>query len=312
MKKLIFIGLFFFVIGFINAQTDPIQEIKSKAIQIDSLKRQIILEQNNSKGIQSSLLQLRERYRVRGDSLNLLNGRLQEFEKTKNSQRSIETQLKLKSDSIGLLKSELRTAKNEIISEKNKGITLAKQEKEAGKIELLDKISQKYANTSFDDLIRITTKYSVEKDFQIVSKTSEVAGQLEKLIIYHKAENLLHEKFDKSKVNLELKNLDVISEESQLTNQLRKKIQDYEIVNQGLKNALAKINQIDQSELVRGMPTEIQNTKLGKILTELSSFTFNYDLKENNYPYLIEITLEVMRRKHPNPDADITDLLLKL
>jgi hypothetical protein len=302
----------FLGIGFTFAQTDPIQEIKSQAIQIDSLKKQINLEKNNYIGVQNNILQLRDRFNQRGDTIKLLSHRLLELEKSINDQRTVETQLKLKRDSIVVLKNDLRLSKNEIISEREKGISLAKKEKELGKNEIIEKINQKYMAISFDELIGTTTKSSVEKDLQILNGGSEVSLILENLIIFHDAKYLLSQKFDKIYIDRALKNLDSILVESMLTKNLQKKIQEYEMLNEGIKVALSKINQIDQNEVVKGMPTEIQNSKLGKILTELSSFTFNYDLKENEYPYLEEIIFEIMRRKHPNPDADIADLLLKI
>ena len=39
---------------------------------------------------------------------------------------------------------------------------------------------------------------------------------------------------------------------------------------------------------------------------------FNYDFKFNDFPYLSDIVLEIFKRKQPNPDADISDLLQKL
>ena len=60
------------------------------------------------------------------------------------------------------------------------------------------------------------------------------------------------------------------------------------------------------------MIPEIQKNKLIMILDEISLFVFNYDFNLNSYPYLSDVVLEIFKRKQPNPDAEISDLMQKL
>jgi hypothetical protein len=76
--------------------------------------------------------------------------------------------------------------------------------------------------------------------------------------------------------------------------------------------AIEKIISIDKREVVASMEDEIQKQKFNKILSEISLYIFNYDFNFVDYPYLSDIVLEIMKRKQPNPDADITYLLAKL
>ena len=67
-----------------------------------------------------------------------------------------------------------------------------------------------------------------------------------------------------------------------------------------------------KKEFVKGMDDEIIKSKLNKILSELSTFIFGYNFNFVDYPYLTDIVLEIIKRKQPNPDADINDLLEKI
>ena len=57
---------------------------------------------------------------------------------------------------------------------------------------------------------------------------------------------------------------------------------------------------------------KIVKSKLNKIISELSNFIFVYNFNFIDYPHLSEIVLEIIKRKQPNPDADISDLLKKI
>jgi hypothetical protein len=45
------------------------------------------------------------------------------------------------------------------------------------------------------------------------------------------------------------------------------------------------------------------------VLSEISVYIFNYDFNFTYYPYLSNIVLEIIKRKQPDADADISDLL---
>ena len=47
-------------------------------------------------------------------------------------------------------------------------------------------------------------------------------------------------------------------------------------------------------------------------MAEISYYIFNYDFNFMDYPYLSVVVLEIIKRKAPNPDAKISDLLQQL
>ncbi len=106
--------------------------------------------------------------------------------------------------------------------------------------------------------------------------------------------------------------MEQIKRESALLSKLKETIGNYQVFNEGLKETLGKIVVLDKAEAVSGMSKEIQRKKFDKILAEISAYIFNYDFNFSNYPYLSDIFLEIIKRKQPNPDADISDLLKRL
>jgi hypothetical protein len=61
-----------------------------------------------------------------------------------------------------------------------------------------------------------------------------------------------------------------------------------------------------------GMDKTTKQDKLNKIFSILLTFVFDFDLKYNDYPYLFDIVLDVIKRKQSNADEDISDLLKKI
>ena len=100
--------------------------------------------------------------------------------------------------------------------------------------------------------------------------------------------------------------------ESASLNKLRSAIHNYQTFNEGLRDTMGKIIALDQRESVANNTKEIQSQKFNKIMAEISYFIFNYDFNFSDYPYLSEVVLEIIKRKAPNPDADISNLLQKL
>ena len=52
--------------------------------------------------------------------------------------------------------------------------------------------------------------------------------------------------------------------------------------------------------------------KYKKILSEISTYIFEYDFNFVDYPYLSDIISQLIKLKRTNPDADINDLIKKL
>jgi predicted transcriptional regulator len=135
---------------------------------------------------------------------------------------------------------------------------------------------------------------------------------LSDLVKYFNAKELLEQKFDAVKIKDAQAKLSQIQQQSELLDKRKEYMENYQTFNDGLKESIEKIIKLDKSESVLGMDEEIQKQKFNKILAEISSYIFNYDFNFMDYPYLSDIVLEIIKRKQPNADADITNILKKL
>lgn len=231
-----------------------------------------------------------------------LKSELSKMEKNQQSRKNMNDQLKSKTDSISVLESKLN-------EEKQKGEQIARDQYKKGKQEVLDTIIQSYKDKRFDELIKSSTKESVQRDLQLVGDNLDVKNILSDLDKYFNAKELLKEKYDDNKIQNAKKQLTLINQTSDLLlEKLKENIDKYDRFTKGLKEKMKTINELDKKESVYGMDEKIQKQKFDKI----SSYIFNYDFNLLDYPYLSEIVLEIIKRKYPDADADISDLLKRL
>jgi tetratricopeptide (TPR) repeat protein len=172
-------------------------------------------------------------------------------------------------------------------------------------------ILNKYQTGHFDDLIKSSTKQSVEHDWRLSVKVNDSVSKpvLSDLRNYFKAKELLEKKFNEKEINAVLPTL---TRQSALSDKLKETLENYRDFTDGLKETIEKIISIDGKETVAGMGDEIQKEKFNKILAEISLYIFNYDFNFVDYPYLSDILLEIIKRKQPDADANISDLLNKI
>jgi protein-arginine kinase activator protein McsA len=202
----------------------------------------------------------------------------------------------INSDSIAALQTKLTDKDRQM-----------REEYEKGKQAALSDIIRTYKNR-FDDLAVSSSKQSVQRDLRIVGNNPEIKQMLTDLEIYCSAKELLDKKFDESQIKPAQTKLQSVQQKSKLLDKLKDNVENYQLFYNGLKETLEKLITLDKRETVAGMGDEIQELKFNKILTELSSYIFNYDFNFSDYPYLSDIVLEVIKRKQPDADADITDL----
>ena len=169
-----------------------------------------------------------------------------------------------------------------------------------------------YRNKSFDELIKSTSSISIQRDKELIGNYEDLIQVLADLETCLNAEKLLSIKFDVIQVNNTLNQITLIKQQSESVKTLKSKLENFKVFNEGLVSALQRIIVIDKNENVKGSSTQIQNAKYNKILSELTKYIFEYDFNFVDYPYLSEIVLEIIKRKQPNPDADISDLLQKI
>lgn len=313
------------MVGFYSAHSqDFIAEFKKMTLINDSLQNQVI------KPLQDSLLKVKN---SNPSDVVKLQGQVNILEKDKeNLNKKIKdlekdiailnkTTVKTERDSLLKLVERLRTNIAElnqkmqdkdvqINTEKQNCEQRAKNERENGKKDILEKLVSCYTNKKFDDLIKTTTKLSVQRDMQFVKNNDTVKLVLSDLETYFIAEELLAKKIDAVQIkNMQIQ-LGQIKQQSILLDKLKENIEYYKNYNEELKKAINNLVDLDKRK-VAGSDTEIRNMKFQNILSELANYMYNY-YDYANYPYLSGIVLEIIVRKKPNADANISDLLIKL
>jgi septal ring factor EnvC (AmiA/AmiB activator) len=306
-----------------------IEEIKNQQTTIDSLR-----DDSNRKANEytAGLSKLQEQIKALEKEKDDFNKKIKDSEKEKdNLNKKIKdlekdianlnkNKVKIENDNLQKQVDRLTTNVTELtqrISEKDKQIAEAKQngeqkakeEKVKGKNETLANILNSYKNRKFDDLIRSSTKLSVQHDMLLAGNNEEVKPALSDLVSYFNAEELLATKFDAAKIQNAQTQLSQINRQSALLDKLKENIEYYKDFNDELKKTVEKLIDLDSRK--SASETELQKQKFNDIVIELSGYMYDY-YDYGNYPYLSGIVLEIIKRKKPDADADITDLLKKL
>ena len=312
MKKAIVLFIMLFRIGNAYAQDGVADKIAKQAVEIDSLKKaiKIIIFKNDS--LKNVILNYQVSEKKNLDANDELKKDLSKLEKYKTEKKAIETKLAAKSDSIVLLKNKIIQIENEIKSTIEKGKKDAAAEKENGKNEILNKLLNTYKNKSFDELIQSSSITSILRDKQLIGNNTDVKQIIIDLEKYFNAEILLSNKFNAPQVNDAIAQVTLIKQQSKAVSTLKDNLENFKTFNEGLNAAIQNIIAIDKKEFVKGMSEQVIKSKLNKVLSELSKFIFDYNFNFVDYPYLSDIVLEIIKQKQPNPDADISDLLIKL
>lgn len=278
-----------------------LNRLTEQAVTIDSLKRVVIQVQKKEVERRSKLVKLE-------DSLKKLNSELSALEGLKKNQKSLNDQFKQINDSIHLLSTQLSQKEKLLLDagkENKKNVTEAK---ERGKHEALDALINYYLKNTFEVLIQSSTKQSIQKDQQLFGDKTELKSLLSDLEKYFNAKELLNKKYNPGQIQKAQNELNQIKLESVLLSKLKNDLRLYEAFNNGIKDALLKIAKLDEDKIVNPLSLERQKEKY----YEISAFIFNFDFNLIDYPYLSEIVLEVIKRKIPSPDAEVSDLIQKL
>lgn len=309
MKKLIYLVAIIFFAGPAFAQNELLDKALDKAIkqgvEIESLKK--LLQANSD-----TLQQLIEKNNRLQDTIKKLKTDLASLDGFRKGKNKMDSLLKQKTDSISLLTISLAEAKKSLTAEKQNGDQKARDESDKAKKEILTSIADRYKNKSFDDLLKSSTRQSVQADLPFVENSKEIKQMLIDAEKYFIIEDLVYIKLDPAKIESNRNLLGQIKYESTMLTDLKKILGKYQTFNNGLKETIDRVLALDNAEKVAGMSKEIQKKKLNKVLAEVSYYLFTYDFKFSDYPYLGNILLELIKRKQENSDADISDLLKQL
>jgi hypothetical protein len=286
-------------------QNDLIDRVAKQAIEIDSLKKVISADFDKKQLLIKKNLNLQ-------DSLKMVKTDLAKLEGFRMDKNKTETQLRQKTDSISNLMNIISDRDKQIIVEKQNSEQKEKKEYEKGKNQILSVIVDRYKNKNFDELLKSSTKQSTQLDLQLAENSTEIKQIISDVEKYFIAKELLNTKLDAAQIRNAQNQLEQIKRESALLGKIKELLGNYQTYNEGFKETIGKILALDNTEVVSGMSKEIQKKKFDKILSQLSSYIFNYDFDFKDYPYLADVFLEIIKRKVPNADADILDLSKKL
>jgi hypothetical protein len=348
MKRILIILLFFCLGDTVHAQQDNFIEIfEQKVLQIDSLKKLVSLKEDSVqllkgnyikdlKIFKDSIILLKresdelknlritsedkeesiKKYELENKKLEKENKTcrtdLEKLEKYRAEIGIHESQMKQKSDSITVLSKSVSDKEKLLLDEKKRSVQIAILEKENGKNEALASVIKTYKNQSFENLIKSSTQLSVRRDSELLGVNSEVKPIIEDLMKYFSSKDIFEHKYDPLKIKYAQDQIKTIYQKSESIENINELVENYQTVNEGLKEVIERIIALDNRESVIELSKEVRNQKFNKIMTEISAYVFDYDFNFSDYPYLSEVVLEILKRKQPNPDADISDLLKKL
>ncbi|TDD99389.1 hypothetical protein [Flavobacterium cellulosilyticum] len=303
MKIKITIVFVLFNLFSVFSQQDLIKELGKQAVIIDSLKKVTKTEKENCR-IQNETL------KHKNDSIKILKLTLSKLEKFKTEKGKVDNLLKQKNDSIILLKNQKTELSQKISQERMICEQKKLDEKEKAKSEILTKIINTYRGKNFDDLIILSNKFSVERDFQLIGENNALTQIFIDLKKYFEAKSLLDQPFDAEKAKKTQNELFTIKQQSVFLDKLKDQIENYQLIDKMFKDCIAKINSIDKNGSNISDDEIIKKQKLNKILNEISDYIYNSDIN-SYYPYLSDRAFQIIKIKFPNPDQDISKLINK-
>jgi peptidoglycan hydrolase CwlO-like protein len=318
MKKIVVLTLFACWFSAAFSQDNLVKAILAN----DSLQKQVINDLNKKiKDLEKEKDDLSKKMKDLEKEKGDLNKKIKDLEKDiadlnrnkiKIERDDLQKQVDHLTANIAELTQKISEKDKQIAEEKQIGEQKAKEARKTGENDVLAKTVNSYKGIPFEILIKSSTKLSVQRDKQLVINNEEVKPVLLDLAKYFDAQELLAKKFDAAKIKDAQTQLNQIQQQSESLNKLKENIENYQTFTDGIKESIEKIIALDNKESVSDMPEEVQKRKFDKILAELSSYIFNYDFNFMDYPYLSDIVLDIIKRKQPNADADITDILKKL
>jgi len=321
MKRILVLSMIIF--GFSSAfSQDLIKAIQQLTIENDSLKKQAIKPLYDSIIILNSInraivLESQNKVKALEDDKRDLIKKVENIENkiTKLNENKIKVEhdsLKLKVDSLSArvedFKKILSQKELQIINERQSAIRKSIEEKEKGKQEVLNQIFQAY-NKPFDELIKMSTIKTVERDLTLVRNYNELREKYLQLQKYFSSKAVLSEKYNERSINSAQRQISSMAQTEPVMH-LSNKLNEYKLYNEGLIAAIEKILIIDRQMIAND--DSDQKRKLNLILAEISSYFRNYRFNFSDYPYLSDIILEIMKQKQRDANTDISSFLDKL
>lgn len=241
----------------------------------------------------------KEKLRIERDKIKAKNDSLLiEIIKFKNIIDSTQ-KLVLKEKELGL---------KQITELKDSNAKLLIQEKEKKKEEVLGSIIKSYQKP-FAELLKIHSKASINRDLEILGDKTEVQPKIEQLQVYFDAEELLRVKFNLDNINAAKNKLSKLEQTEQISS-LIKRLEKYEIKNDGMSDVIDKI--ILNDKKFNAIEKSDHDDKIKDLNAVMMWYYGYYKFNIFEYPYLAEIIFEINNLKQKDSNASILHLKDKL
>ena len=295
MKAKLIISLIFFNFSVAVSQDILLKEYTAMILVKDSLEKQVIKPLNDSilklnSAHKAEISKLQDQLKILKKDTAGLNTKIKILEsgitdlnknKVKVERDSLQKNSDLLFSKIAELDKTISERDVQIKQEKKLCAQTSIQEKVKGKQEVLNQLIITY-NKPFDELIKSSTKKSVERDLLIIKDSIEVQKKLQNLKKYFDAEQVLSEKYNEQKLKTAQTQISSL-EQSENVKKLTGRLSDYLLCKDGLKKTIDNILVIDK-ETIALDDDNIQEKKLQEILSELAWYIFNYDFNFAEYP----------------------------
>lgn len=239
------------------------------------------------------------------DTVTHLRSELDNYKKFKKERKEHENKIQSLEELISKQKDSIKTIRanipDTIITERFRA-----------KEEVLSSIIDTYKNKNFDDILKKKTLASVVQDSEILGTNSSISEVVTYARLYFEAQGCLSAPYSEDNVTKALNKLNSISVDSEYVSNLKTLLENYSYYYEDFKKMIDNLVRIDKAESVDGMPEEIIKRKTYKVLSIISDYIFSYDFNLNDYPYITEQLLEVLKTKIKTPDASLQAIANKL
>jgi hypothetical protein len=304
MKKLILLALF--IPGYFTVYSqDCLDKVANQAIEIRDLKTKIEQWQKDSAVVQEKIGKLQNEIATLQEKVKDLDTK-----KVKIERDTLQKQLGRQIIEVTNLTQKKSEAETKLTECRNEIIRKGQEQFVAGQQEVYNQIAQSYQLKPFDDLVKSSTKLSVDRDITLIGNNAAAKQKLQDLQKYFAAQQVLEEKYGEENVKNAQARLNTITQSDAAVKILNGKLEKYKSCTDALKTTIDKILLLDKQ--TKANNEEIQKRKLQDILLEFSWYFRNYRFNFNDYPYLSDIILEIMKLKQKDANSDISHLTSKL
>lgn len=181
---------------------------------------------------------------------------------------------------------------------------------ENGKADILNQLANFYVQTTFDNLLLASTPAYVSRDLVFLASYPEAKKILLDLDLYFKIQTVLTGSYDKTKVDIAVKDIKDINQVSTRLNDARINLNLFRGVAINLNKAIREIINYDEQMLNTRLTQQLQDERFKFVIEIISKFIFENE-QFARFSSLEQIVFQIIYRKKDNAEASIEDLLNK-